>query len=231
MNMPDPTINKKKTQDPKQQHFQRIGILGGTFDPVHFGHITPAIENAKWLALDQLYLLPAHIPPHKNSTIATAEQRKSMVELVCQNSPLLQMDDRELAKNTPSYTVESIKEISYSHKNTQLFFIIGMDSLLNFTSWYQWENILKHCHLVVNIRPNYELRNLSLICQQSLSEHFINDLNEIKDLKSGKILFHQQIAIDISSTEIRCELQKNIFNEEKLPSEVINYIKQNNLYK
>jgi nicotinate-nucleotide adenylyltransferase len=211
--------------------FQRIGILGGTFDPIHLGHISPALENARWLSLDQLFLLPAHIPPHKKQTVADAKHRQSMVELVCQEFPIFQLDTRELLKNSPSYTVESIEDISEQYKNSQLFFIIGMDSLLTFTSWHRWENILKYCHIVVNTRPEYDLKKLSRICHHSLSQYFIDNMSELNSTQSGKIIFHQHANIDISSTDIRQQLNAKIFDENKLSSGVIKYIKQHQLYR
>ena len=88
-------------------------------------------------------MLPAHIPPHKKNTTASAEHRQAMVEKVCKVYPFFQLDKRELLKSTPSYTVESIKDIQKEFPTQQLFFMIGMDSLINLTSWYQWEEYLK----------------------------------------------------------------------------------------
>lgn len=208
----------------------RIGILGGTFDPIHQGHITLALENAKWLSLNSIYLLPAHIPPHKTQTTASAIHRKAMVELVCQQYPILQLDERELTKNTPSYTVESLIEIKEQNPNSQVFFIIGMDSLLTFTQWHRWSEILQYCHLVVNTRPDYDLKKLKQACHQSLSPYFTDDLKILDCVKSGKIIFYQNTNIDISSTDIRRELSQGIFAQNKLSTKVIDYIKQHQLY-
>ena len=222
---------KGSLEKPLEKTFQRIGVLGGTFDPIHFGHITPALDNAKWLSLDQLYLLPTHIPPHKEQTAASATHRHAMVELVCQQFPIFQVDTRELLKNSPSYTVESVKDISEQYQNSQIFFIIGMDSLLTLTSWFRWEEILKYCHLVVNTRPEYNLKKLPQTCHESLSQYFIDDINALNNIKSGNIIFHQRAHLDISSTNIRQELKANIYDENKLTPEVIKYIKQHQLYK
>mgnify|MGYP000091352832 FL=1 len=234
MNMPNTSKRenqpKHRPDQPINQTISRIGILGGTFDPIHIGHINPALENAKWLSLDKLYLLPAHIPPHKNHTTANASHRKAMVELVCQQYPNLQLDDRELNKNTPSYTVESLQDINKQYPNSQVFFIIGMDSLLTFTRWYRWSDILKLCHLVVNTRPDYDLEKLKKACHQSLSPYFTDDLKALESIKSGKIVFHQNTNIDISSTQIRHELSQGKFDKNKLLVKVIDYIKQHRLY-
>jgi len=209
----------------------RIGILGGTFDPIHNGHILPAIETAHWLTLDQLYLLPAHVSPHKNTTTASAKYRKEMVELVCQEFPVFQLDDRELLKPPPSYTVESLKEISQENSDSQIFFIIGMDSLNNLTTWHQWQEILSLCHIVVNARPKYKFDSASTTDLELLSPYFVDDIKQLSTIKAGKILIHQQTELNISSTEIRKEIKSNTIDNHKLPQTIINFINDKNLYR
>ncbi|GAA6203278.1 nicotinate-nucleotide adenylyltransferase [Thalassotalea sp. SU-HH00458] len=235
MNMLKPSQHESQSKltpvKASQQSFSRIGILGGTFDPIHLGHIIPAIENANWLSLDKLYLLPAHIPPHKTQTSANATHRKAMVELVCQQYPIFQLDDRELYKDTPSYTLESLKDIHQQYPNSQVFFIIGMDSLLTFTHWHRWSEILQYCHLLVNTRPDYDVNALKQACHQSLSPYFTDDLTLLSNTQSGKILFHQNTNIDISSTQVRQAIKANNLDENTLCPSVLNYIKQHQLYR
>lgn len=209
----------------------KVGIFGGTFDPIHYGHIKPAIEAADWLSLDKCYLLPAHIPPHKQTTMANVEQRKAMVDIVCKQFPLFTLDQREILKDTASYSVESLQAISEENKNSQIFFMVGMDSLLTFTTWYRWQDILNYCHLVVNVRPPYNLSELSSKNYQLLSHYFVKSLTDVSHLKAGKIIFHQQEAINISSTEIRENIAKGHFEDNKIPDKVIQYIKQQQLYR
>lgn len=215
---------------PNSTTLKKIGILGGTFDPIHYGHIKPAINNAKALSLDSCILLPANIPPHKASTSATSIQRKAMVELVCQEYPLFTIDERELNKNSTSYTIESLKDIHQEHDNAQIFFIIGMDSLITFSTWHQWQDILNYCHLLVNVRPGFELSELSQSCYQYMSPFFVSDINEVASEKAGKIIFQQQVELAISSTELRQEIAKGKFNNPLLPQTIAHYIQQNKLY-
>ncbi len=227
---------KSNQADKTNTAFQRLGILGGTFDPIHNGHINTAIETAKWLALDTIQLMPAHIPPHKTSTVATPLQRKKMVALACQSHPVLQLDSRELLRNHPSYTVDTLQEIHQENAHYQLFFIIGMDSFIQFTTWHRWQDILNLCHLVVNDRPRYEKGQMAQTLLQKnnyhcLSPYFADDLSSISTLKAGKILFHQQTPFDISSTEIRTALAQNTVENTMLPQAVLNYIQQQQLYK
>lgn len=214
----------------KSTPFTRIGILGGTFDPIHFGHIKPAISNAEALSLDYCFLLPANIPPHKSSTNANSNHRKIMTQLICDEFPLFQLDDRELKKETPSYTVESVREISQENPLTQVFFIIGMDSLLTLTTWHQWKDILNYCHLFVNVRPGFCLSELTPKCSEALSPFFIDNLEDVNLIQSGKIIFHHQVEVAISSTEIRNEIAHNIFDSSKVPDKVLTFIKENSLY-
>ena len=159
-----------------------------------------------------------------------------MVKLVCQQQALFQLDNRELKRHSSSYTVTSLQEIKQEHPHSQIFFIIGMDSLLNFTTWHQWQTILSLCHLVVNIRPGYQLSQTNSATQQLLKHHQINDLNEINQQDAGGIIFHQNQTLDISSSEIRSLLLSNqAMKQERLkdllPSTVLNYIAQQRLYK
>lgn len=215
---------------PIQTIKKNIVIMGGTFDPIHNGHIETAKETAKWLNVDQLFLLPAHIPPHKSSTTANALHRENMVRIICQQHLLFQLDNRELKRQTSSYTVTSLQEIKQEQPESIVFFVIGMDSLLNFTCWHEWQKILTLCHIVVNIRPGYELNQINTATKQLLQEHRIHDLNEIKQQEAGKIIFHQNQSLNISSSEIRKQLLHNKSKNSHLPECIHNYIIQENLY-
>lgn len=209
----------------------RVGILGGTFDPIHNGHLYPAFACIDTLALNQLLLLPAHIPPHKNTTVANAEHRKNMVALACNTHKKCQLDARELLRNSPSYTVETLAEISQQQPDCQLFFIIGMDSLLTFTSWYQWRDILSYCHIIVTVRPGYQQDTLSAENLKLLSPYFADDHQQLKTSHVGLIGFVKQQTYDISSTEIRKSIRNGKINQSDLPKAVFDYISQHNLYR
>jgi len=225
----------KQNKLTKEQPLLRIGILGGTFDPIHHGHLNPAKQVAQWLDINKITLLPAHIPPHKSSTSADALQRKEMVSLVCQNDPLFELDARELTRHTPSFTVETLKEIKRDNPNSQIFFIIGMDSLLNFTSWHQWQEILTLCHLVVNSRPCYDLSTMNNETNTLLKNHRATQLSEIKQCESGRIFIHENQHWDVSSTELRTQLKVQLKHQQTahnaIPDCVLNFITQEQLYR
>ena len=207
-----------------------IAIMGGTFDPIHNGHIETAKETAQWLKVDQLLLLPAHIPPHKSSTEANAFHRENMVRIVCQQQPLFQLDNRELKRQTSSYTVTSLQEIKQEHPNSTIFFIIGMDSLINFTTWHQWQIILSLCHLVVNVRPGYPLKEINTATQELLNNHQIHSIEKTTKQDSGGIILHKNQSFDISSSDIREQLTNGTLSKNLLSTEVHQYIIEEKLY-
>ncbi len=220
MNMPKQTGND-------------IGVFGGTFDPIHYGHLNAVSKAAKWLALSHVYLIPAHIPPHKNKTVANAKQRATMVALACQEQPLFQLDRRELNRNTPSYTVETLKEISVAHPTKTIYFFMGMDALLTFTTWHQWQAILQLCHLVVCSRAKITNAQYNQQTHELLANHQIN-LAELAQQNTGGILFAPINDHDISSTEIRQLLKQQKIQaanyQPLMPKAVFDYIQQQQLY-
>lgn len=212
-----------------------ILLMGGTFDPIHLGHINTAKETALWLDINKVTLIPAHIPPHKTGTYACATHRANMVKLVCREDPLFSLDQRELQKHSASYTIETLQAIHSEQPGIQIFFIMGMDSLLSFTQWYQWQEILKLCNIVINIRPGYSISKFKNQIPQELTNFFTNDLIEFKNAPANKMILHHCKEVDISSTTIRAEL-KNATNHQPsyqpflLPC-ITTYISEHKLYR
>lgn len=213
----------------------RVGVFGGTFDPIHLGHIASAQAAAQYLNLTKILIIPAHLPPHKNcvnsSPTATAEQRFAMVELACQENKLFECDNRELQRQQHSYTVDTLIELKKESPEQQLYFIIGMDSLLTFTTWHQYEKILTLCHLVVNTRPNYELKQMNAATKVLLNKHLKPNKSELDKIKVGGIIFTEPMTYDISSTQIRHNLHYKKSCHSQLSLNVINFISKNQLYR
>jgi nicotinate-nucleotide adenylyltransferase len=212
-----------------------IGILGGTFDPIHLGHTQSAQAVANELGLTKVLLIPAHIPPHKASADlvphASAKQRAAMVEIACQQSSLFSCDTRELLRSGHSYTVDTLKELKQQYPHRPLYFIIGMDSLMTFTRWHLYQEILTLCHLVVNSRPNYPFEQLNKATIALLTKHQDTDLYTLKNVESGNIYFAKANLFDVSSTQIRHHLANHSSLHMQLLPEISDFIDKNKLYR
>lgn len=216
-----------------------IGILGGTFDPIHLGHTVPAKAVAAHLSLDKVLLIPANIPPHKASPNVSAKQRTTMVKLACDAEPIFSCDERELSRDCLSFTFDTLKELAQCHPNASLYFIMGLDSLLTFTTWHKYQDILSYCHLVVNTRPNYQLSNLNQDTKTLLKTHQIDDVTALQNTKSGGILllpsqlpnYDEHLHINISSSEIRQSLLNRQACQHLLSPKVFAFINKNKLYR
>ena len=215
-----------------------IGILGGTFNPIHLGHTLPAKAVAAHLSLDKVLLVPANIPPHKELPNISAKHRATMVDLACEADPLFSCDERELNRDGFSFTVDTLKELSECYPNANLYFIMGLDSLLTFTAWHQFQEILSLCHLVVNTRPNYQLNNLNQATKSLLNQHQVDDANSLKGIKSGGILllpnslpnYDEHLDINVSSSQVRQRLFNKQTCQHLLSPKVSAFINKNKLY-
>lgn len=218
---------------------KRLGILGGTFDPIHLGHTLPAKVVAQHLSLDEILFIPTSIPPHKASPRVSAAHRASMVQLACTEEPLFNSDERELHREGNSYTVDTLKALVQDYPQTQLYFIIGLDSLLTFTTWHQYHDILSLCHLVVNTRPNYQLTDLNLATQNLLKHHKVDDIASLATTRTGKIFilpndlpdYKQGLDLNISSSEIRQRISSQQPCDHLLSESVCAFINKNKLYR
>lgn len=215
----------------KPQTPQSILIMGGTFDPIHIGHTSTAQETAQWLGINQITLIPAHIPPHKSGTFANASHRQAMVNLLCQEDPIFSLDTRELKQTRASYTIDTLRDITVENPNTKIYFIMGMDSLLSFQHWHHWREIISLCNIVVNVRPGYDNSALQEQLPQKIMSCITGDLNLFKQATHSKIILRQGNTFDVSSTKIRANIKADIAIDNLLSSCVSQYIKQHKLYR
>ncbi|MFD1259297.1 nicotinate-nucleotide adenylyltransferase [Entomomonas asaccharolytica] len=206
----------------------KIGLLGGTFNPIHIGHLRSAIEVAEQLALDELRLIPNALPPHRETPSISASHRLAMVQLAASNTPLFAVDDRELKRDKPSYTFDTLHSIHQELAvNDILFFIMGWDAFCGLPSWYRWQELLNYCHILVLQRPH-----LSAKIPPELQTFIANKRVDSKQFseKYGQIAYIQQTPLDISSTKIRNNLAQGKSVQFLLPETVLDYINQHQLY-
>ncbi|WP_394147605.1 nicotinate-nucleotide adenylyltransferase [Shewanella atlantica] len=207
----------------------RIGILGGTFDPIHFGHIRPALEIRRQLKLDKVWLMPNHIPPHKSSTCVSTAQRLEMVQLICDQYDEFELCDIEARRDSPSYLVTTLNQLRDSHPNDEFYFIVGMDSLMSLPSWYKWRSLFELCHIVVAQRHGWDLTKNSEVYVEY--QRRLSPAASIPHQASGLIIPIEITPQPYSSTEIRQQLSDDVFPEDALPKQIIEFIQVNRLYR
>lgn len=203
-----------------------IGVYGGTFDPIHFGHLRTAVEVKEIFDLEQLLLLPSHQPPHRGIPGASPNMRLEMLQLAIKNQPGLQIDTRELDRAGPSYMVDTLESLRESYPERTLLLFMGMDAFNGLSLWYRWQALFDFSHLVVMDRPEGKKNKLSGF----LEDKRINDRTALKKNLNGKLYFQKVTQLDISASKIR-----KIFANKKnpaylLPNEVISYIQLHQLY-
>lgn len=202
-----------------------IGIYGGTFDPVHYGHLRTALEVKDIFGLDEVRLIPCSQPAHRASPLSSAEQRLVMLELAVQNQPSLLVDKRELQREGVSYMVDTLESLRNEMPCAALLLFIGTDAFKGLTAWNQWQRLFDFAHVVVMTRPGYENEALSEFLAAKLTENI-----ELLKQKNGCLFFQAVTQLDISATAIRQMLAANKNPGFLLPDTVLDYIKQHKLY-
>ena len=196
-----------------------IGIYGGSFDPVHLGHLITAESIKKELNFERLFLLPCCEPVHKNSLHYSSEQRLEMLSLAIKEFPSLEIDTREIDRGGSSYMIETLAEIVKEFKDSTICLIIGMDSFASFKTWKKWDKFAKLVHLI--ILPRSTNQNP----QKSLDTFDIAlDKNHLNNKTSGLLYFSNSELIDISSSDIRGKIASNQNLDGLTPSSIINIL-------
>jgi len=207
---------------------QRVGLFGGTFDPVHFGHLRPAIELAEAFDLDQLHLLPNHRPVHRDTPSATTDQRIAMLRLATEHLPQLVVDPREAMRDKASYTFDTLSEFRKEHPQASLIFFMGLDAYTEFDTWHRWEDILELSNLVVVDRPDAQLGDWAAGLLDSQRKKFSSS---VKEASFGVIEQHSVTQLAISATDIRRRIAVGKSIDFLVPERVKQYIVDNALYR
>lgn len=207
-------------------------LFGGTFDPIHYGHLRLVEAVTAEVGLEHISFLPNHVPPHRLQPKANAQQRLKMVELAISDNPRFTVDDRELHRATPSYTIETLEAVREECGiMPPLFFIIGQDSLLTLHKWHRWRSLLDLCHLLVLARSGCYNRLDTIELQQYLECHCISNSMLLSKRSHGYIYLANTPEIEISATKIRQYCHQGINCSELLPYSVQRYIKLQGLYR
>ncbi len=204
-----------------------IGILGGTFDPIHFGHLRPALEIFEQLGLDELRFIPSANPPHRWQPEASAEHRLAMVKLAVKDVEGFVVDDREYHRGGASYTVDTLASIREEIGNTEpLCMLIGMDAFEHFTTWHNWQEILKIAHIVISSRPG----TVQVETESWMNGRMTKSVKELQEVSAGKLLFAEVSQLEISATYIRKQILEGRSSLFTTPSKVNEFIQTNKLY-
>lgn len=213
-----------------------LGIFGGTFDPIHNGHIYPVLEAAKITQIKNIGLMPCFIPSHKSDAIVSSKHRLKMVELICEQYPLFFADPRDIKRGKPTFTVDSLQEIRSAMPNTPICFFIGTDSLQKLCTWHQWQRLFSLCHFVVCERKGDAVDKLKtdsdqyLQLQNLLKERQIFNVSGLHSSIAGHIYIAKTATITLSSTEVRNKIYNNQSVEDIMPPKIIEYIEKHKLY-
>ena len=198
-----------------------IGIFGGSFDPVHLGHLKTAKLIKKELNFERLFLLPCHDPVHKNSLHYSPKQRLEMLNLAIKDYPSLEIDTREIDREGNSYMIDTLADLTEEFKGKTICLIIGMDSFLSFKTWKKWDEFARLVHLI--ILP----RNTDGLVEKNLETFDLAlDKSDLNISSSGLLYFSNSELIDVSSTDIRGKIASNQNLDGLMPSSVIKFLQK-----
>jgi nicotinate-nucleotide adenylyltransferase len=206
-----------------------ICILGGTFDPVHFGHLRPALDVQQALGIERVHLLPCRTPPHREMPWLSHEQRLALLHLAIEDEPGLAIDTRELRREGPSYMVDTLTSLREELGERPLCLALGMDALAGLDSWHRWEEIPALCHLVVMQRPGNHWPQDGALARQ-LQAARVADVKDLLALPAGAVLGVTVTQMAVSSTRIRDLLRSGRSARYLMPEAALERIMQENWY-
>jgi len=212
----------------------RVGLFGGTFNPVHWGHLRAAEEIREMFDLKQVIFIPTNISPHKESKeIVPADHRLKMLDLAVRDNPLFFASDVELKRPGKSYSIETINHFKHTFgEELILFFILGIDAFLEITSWKNYQELFSLCNFIVMTRPGYEVKELHQLIPARVKKDFLYQPDKKRFIHSShfSIYFTEVTPIDISSQSIRTLIRDGHSVKYLLPGGVENYVKEHKFY-
>ncbi len=212
-----------------------IALLGGTFDPIHFGHLRLAEELAEALDIEQVRFIPAGRPPHRGRPRAEARHRLEMARLAIAGNPRFVLDDREFHRAAPSYSVDTLSDLRAElPAATPLVLFMGADAFLGLTTWHEWRRLFGLAHIAVAHRPGFSAAAwedaLPDPLRRVLSTQRVEQPSDLLDKPAGRIFLHGITQLDISASRIRDRALRGMSLRYLLPDTVIDYLNENQLY-
>ena len=211
----------------------KIGIFGGTFNPIHLGHLRSAEEIRETFALNRIYFVPAARPPHRSGdTLVSATHRLRMVELAVADNPFFQASAVELERTGPSYSIDTIRHFRHELEPASVFFVVGLDAFREIHTWKEYASIPALCHLIVTSRPGVptppQEQLLPVALQPAL--WYDSSLRMYRHTSGHTLIFHEIQGLQISASQVRATVRQGKSVRYLVPSPVAAYIADNALY-
>jgi nicotinate-nucleotide adenylyltransferase len=206
-----------------------IGIFGGTFDPIHYGHLRPALDVLEALDFAEIRFIPSGRPPHRGQPVASPDLRLEMVKAAVAPEPRFIVDEREVKSEDRSYSVTTLESLRREMPETPLALIVGMDAFLGLASWRRWRELLDLAHMVVAHRPGWHLQAEGEL-SSLVAARQVHDPARLADRAAGRIYLQSVTQLEISSTAIRAHIAAGGDIHYLLPEEVRTLIMDNACY-
>jgi nicotinate-nucleotide adenylyltransferase len=218
-----------------KSRFPLVGIFGGTFDPIHYGHLRIAEEIVETVGLQKMYFVPAGIPRLRHAPVALPQHRVEIVRLAIQKNPVFVLDEREIYRDGVSYSIDTVREFKQEFgEEIRLCFVLGVDAFIKLTEWNNWRELFNLCHFIISTRPGYMLTSINELLPKELkkecSQRWISSADSLKNDTSGLIFIASTTMLDISATSIRAHIAAGRSVRYLVPDIAINYISANKLY-
>jgi nicotinate-nucleotide adenylyltransferase len=213
-----------------------IGIFGGTFDPIHYGHLRLAEELAEHARLEEVRFIPTGSPPHRTAPGAAPEHRLAMAKLATADNPLFRVDDRETRRSGPAYTHDTLSELRQQlGARRPLALLLGADAFLDLAAWHRWHELFTLAHVIVAYRPGYPIDTWQARMPEPLAREYaarsMQQPYAVHLAPAGGIVAVQMTGLDISATFVRTAVHAGSSPRYLLPDAVLEYIRWHALYR
>jgi nicotinate-nucleotide adenylyltransferase len=208
---------------------QPIGLFGGAFDPIHYGHLRTAFELWQSLKLTELRFMPTGNPPHRDPLMASAELRLRMVRAAVAGNPAFMVDDREIRRSGISYSVDTLTELRAEFPDRSLCLLLGMDAFLGLPNWHRWRELFNLAHVVVAHRPGWKAPTMGPL-GEVMVDRGTGTVRDLHEQRAGRIYVHAVTQLEISSTELRQLIVAGRDPRYLVPDEVRNIIRESGCY-
>jgi nicotinate-nucleotide adenylyltransferase len=228
-------VNRERRKSTTKTEKKRIGLFGGTFDPVHYGHLRAGEEIRQAFSLSWVEFLPARNPPHKTDLPLTdISHRMAMLRLAVEGNPAFRISEVEAIRDGASYLVDTLQAYREQYPaDVELFFVMGMDSFQEIATWHRYAQLFSLSHLVVISRPGYERPELSAVVAEEVAASLVclpGETDCLEHSSGHRIYFRETTRLDISATRLRSWIRQEKSVRYLVPKRVLDYVRENGLY-